>query len=139
VAPFGWLGRLPCAAIGRTCISPTWTLADPWRELVRADLRRRGVAEADLVLPPGAHRVRRGEVLALSGQSGTLGPHLHFEVRDGDNLPLDPLAWGFAPPDTIAPAILAVRCLPATPGVRVTGTAGTRCSVGAPLTGCYRR
>ena len=138
VAPFGygWVVYLRGDS-GRTYVyAHLERLADPWRELVRADLRRRGASEADLVLAPGAHRVRRGEVLALSGQSGTLGPHLHFEVRDADNLPLDPLAWGFAPPDTIAPAILAVRCLPAAPDVRVAGTAGARLfETGAPLAG----
>lgn len=145
----GWLSRLRVAPFGygwvvylhgdsgRTYVyAHLERLADPWRELVRADLRRRGASEADLVLPAGACRVRRGEVLALSGQSGTLGPHLHFEVRDAGNLPLDPLAWGFAPADTIAPAILAVRCLPAAPGVRVAGGDGARLfATGAPLDG----
>ncbi len=138
VAPFGygWVVYLHGDS-GRTYVyAHLERLADPWRELVRADLRRRGASEADLALTPDGHRVRRGEVLALSGQSGTLGPHLHFEVRDAGNLPLDPLAWGFAPPDTIPPSILAVRCLPAAPGVRVAGSAGARLhETGAPLRG----
>jgi hypothetical protein len=58
--------------------------------------------------------VTAGQVLALSGQSGTSGPHLHFEVRGPDGLPRDPLAHGFAVPDTMAPEILAVRAVNST-------------------------
>ncbi|MBK7702882.1 MAG: hypothetical protein IPI34_08335 [bacterium] len=73
----GWLSRLRVAPFGygwvvylhgdsgRTYVyAHLERLADPWRELVRADLRRRGANEADLALPAGACRVRRGEVLA---------------------------------------------------------------------------
>jgi len=84
-------------------------LADGLRGRVRAAQQERGGYAVDLWLAPGEVRVTRGEVLALSGQSATLGPHLHFEVRGPDGQPHDPQAHGFAVRDTIAPEILVVR------------------------------
>lgn len=38
--------------------------------------------------------VRQGDYIAKSGRSGNArGAHLHFEIRDGDNVPLDPVAF----------------------------------------------
>lgn len=96
-------------------------LADPLRSLVRDAQRGRGRWDVALHFPKGRHPVRRGDVLALTGQSGTAGPHLHFEVRDAHNRPVDPQAWGFAVPDTIPPRLLRVRIHPASPASRVDG------------------
>lgn len=76
--------------------------------LVAADRARSGVYRVRLEPGPDVLPVRAGEVLGLSGQSGTDGPHLHFEVRDGAQRPLNPLDWGFAVADTFAPVIAAV-------------------------------
>ena len=96
-------------------------LNDPLRRLVRTAQTRRGRWDVSLQFPAGRHAVRAGDVLALSGQSGTAGPHLHFEVRDRRNRPMDPQAWGFAVADTIAPTLLRVRALPAGPAARIGG------------------
>jgi len=96
-------------------------LADPWRALVREAQARRGRYDVSLYFPKGAHPVRRGDVLALTGQTGTSGPHLHFEVRDAHNRPLDPQACGFAVDDAIPPRLLGVRVHPAGPTAAVDG------------------
>jgi len=51
--------------------------------------------EVDEYFPAAAIPVRRGEVIALSGNSGkSFAPHLHFEVRDSETEhPLNPLAF----------------------------------------------
>jgi hypothetical protein len=97
-------------------------LSDPLRELVERAQQQRGRWDIALQFPAGRHSVRSGDVLALSGQSGTGGPHLHFEVRDKTNRPVDPQAHGFAVPDTIAPVIQRIRAHPASPESRVEGT-----------------
>ena len=76
--------------------------------LVAADRATSGVYRVRLDLPAGRLPVAAGEVLGLSGESGTSGPHLHFEVRDAAQRPLNPLDWGFAVADTFAPVITAV-------------------------------
>jgi len=89
--------------------------------LVAAAQQRDGAYRVELEPAPGSLPVRRGEVLGLTGQSGTTGPHLHFEVRDDSGRPLDPLAAGFAVRDTIAPVIHHLRALPANPAARLEG------------------
>lgn len=47
-------------------------------------------------LDPSLFPVTKGEVVALSGNSGgSGGPHLHFEIRDSLEHPLNPLNFGF--------------------------------------------
>ncbi len=49
--------------------------------------------------------VKVGDLIAFSGQSGIGAPHIHFEVRDPDNKPLNPLTSGFDIKDRVAPTI----------------------------------
>ncbi|MBN2345826.1 MAG: M23 family metallopeptidase [Candidatus Aminicenantes bacterium] len=48
---------------------------------------------------PAPLAVRRGEVIAFSGESGSGFPHLHLEIRDGQDRALNPLAF-LDPPST---------------------------------------
>ena len=46
----------------------------------------------DLYFQPGEFPVKRGDTVALSGNTGSsMGPHVHFDIRDKDNYALDPL------------------------------------------------
>ena len=59
--------------------------------------------------------VRRGEVVALSGNTGgSAGPHLHWEVRDAQDRQYNPLQWGgFAEvQDHVAPTLQAFALEP---------------------------
>lgn len=79
---------------------------------VAADRAVTGMYRCRLNLGEGELPVAAGDVLGLSGQSGTSGPHLHFEVRDDRQQPLDPQDWGFAVEDTFAPVIRSVTAHP---------------------------
>jgi len=65
----------------------------------------------DLFFKPGQYPVKKGDYIALSGQSGAGAPHLHFEIRDSDNYPTNPLIGFFKLPDSHPPIadILAVK------------------------------
>jgi hypothetical protein len=57
--------------------------------------------------------VRRGDVIGYTGDTGTIsGPHLHFEIRDPANRPLNPLSNGFDLKDDIKPEIAQLAIIP---------------------------
>ncbi|MBU0743213.1 M23 family metallopeptidase [bacterium] len=144
----GWIARIRVSpagygktlylrgASGRTYVyAHLERIGDRWRSEVRRAQARRGRYDVTLHFPAGKHEVSRGEILALSGQSGAAGPHLHFEVRDAENRPLDPQAHGFSVPDTLPPTILKIRAMPASPLSRVEGGLAARSVSGDPLSG----
>ncbi|MFT5233278.1 MAG: hypothetical protein ACI9UQ_001310 [Candidatus Krumholzibacteriia bacterium] len=94
---------------------------DDLRGRVNRQRAQSGTYRARLWFKPGQLRVEQGDVLGLTGQSGTGGPHLHFEVRDKDNRPTEPQAAGFAVGDSIAPEIVHLRAWPVTPEATIQG------------------
>lgn len=57
----------------------------------------------DIDLQPDSIRVKKGELVALSGKTGIGAPHLHFERRTADNFPVNPLTNGFKLEDRVRP------------------------------------
>ena len=80
-----------------------------------------GRYRVDLRLPPRRIRVAAGDTVGWSGRTGTEAPHLHFEVRDAGEHPLNPFREGYAPPDTTAPVFGRVRLVPLGPDAAVAG------------------
>lgn len=66
----------------------------------------------DLELKPEEIPLARGQLIAWSGQSGIGPPHLHLELRDADNVPINPLLHGFAVKDTAPPVIQRLALTP---------------------------
>jgi len=79
--------------------------------------------------------VKAGEILALSGQSGTDGPHLHFEVRDSSQKPVNPQLHGFKLTDNIVPLITSITVIPTTPESKIDGESWSRSISGNSLSG----
>lgn len=73
---------------------------------------RLGRYSVDFRLPRNRIRVRRGDIIAFSGSTGGVDPHLHFEVRNAREHPLDPFNHGFALDDTLRPVIERVAFVP---------------------------
>ncbi|HEX8425342.1 M23 family metallopeptidase [Hymenobacter sp.] len=78
-------------------------------ELLRRQYEKQ-TYELELFFKPDQFPVKRGEVVALSGNTGgSAGPHLHWEVRTAQDHQLNPLQWGgFAEiQDHVAPMLQA--------------------------------
>ena len=88
---------------------------------IRARQAEAGDAYLDGEFPPGTFPVEAGEVIAWTGESGVGVPHLHFELRDPQHRPLNPLKKGFTAADTSPPAVTRVAVVPLTPASSVDG------------------
>lgn len=66
----------------------------------------------DITLPDGAFPVSAGDTVAWSGETATDAPHLHFEIRDEAQRPLNPLGGFYSIPDEVAPIISGLMILP---------------------------
>ncbi|QHJ06069.1 M23 family metallopeptidase [Hymenobacter busanensis] len=96
--------------------------------------------ELELHFQPGQFPVQKGEVVALSGNTGgSAGPHLHWEVRDAKDNQLNPLQWGgFAEiQDHVPPTALMTAVEPLSIDARVQGRFEKRlfAPTGTPATG----
>ncbi|NJY63736.1 M23 family metallopeptidase [Salinimicrobium sp. CDJ15-81-2] len=68
--------------------------------------------------------VERGEMVANSGNTGgSGGPHLHFEIRDGNQHPMNPLMFGIDIADNRPPLVSGVYVYPLAEDAHVNGSA----------------
>jgi hypothetical protein len=92
--------------------------------------------EVDLYLSPSQFPIKKGEIVALSGNSGSSGgPHVHFEIRDKGDRALNPLDYGFDEiQDHLAPIMDRVAFIPLEKNALIKGEYN-REEVGAYSTG----
>lgn len=77
-------------------------------EYILKEQYRRKTHEIDLYFRQEQFKVKRGDTVALSGNSGSsAGPHLHFDIRDNNNYALNPLMVESFPEvvDNLPPAV----------------------------------
>jgi len=70
--------------------------------------------KVDLQILPGKFPLKKDEIIAKSGNSGSSGgPHLHFEIRNTNSeKPLNPLKYNFDIVDNIPPKIFSLMIVP---------------------------
>ncbi|MBC7186509.1 MAG: M23 family metallopeptidase [Calditrichaeota bacterium] len=114
VSPFGY-GRVLYLVLdtGETAVyAHLQRFMDSIEERVYAEQEKRGRFSVDLYFRPSEFPVQQGQVIAYTGQSGAKAPHLHFELRDRYNCPVNPLLFGFQVQDTRPPVIRRVAFVP---------------------------
>lgn len=92
------------------------------RTWVEQEQDREDRYEVDFQLPARSIPVTAGEIIGYSGQTGTGAPHLHFELRDGEERPLNPVLNGFPVHDETPPDIRSVVFTPMEADARVNGS-----------------
>ncbi|MBI2281845.1 MAG: M23 family metallopeptidase [Bacteroidetes bacterium] len=70
--------------------------------------------EMDYYPPDTLLKVKKGDIIALSGNSGSSGgPHLHFEIRETvSEYAVNPLLFGFDIKDDVKPVIKSIILFP---------------------------
>ncbi len=81
-------------------------------EIVAAEQHKQNSFSIELYFEEDSLKYKKGEIVAYSGQSGVKHPHVHFEIRDSNQRPLNPLLNGFRIKDTISPTPLALAITP---------------------------
>ena len=96
---------------------------DTIRKYVKARQYKDQSYEIELKLKPGQIPVRKGDLIALSGNTGASeGPHLHLEIRDtSTEIAYNPLLFGFQIEDHMAPAVQSLMIYPADTAARISG------------------
>jgi len=79
--------------------------------------------ETDIYLDAKTFKVKQGEMVAFSGNSGgSSGPHLHFEIRDQNQHPLNVLKFPIDIKDNVAPVFRSLVFYPLEGGQVYKGT-----------------
>jgi hypothetical protein len=89
------------------------SFSDTLNRLVRDEQIRLERYPIDIVFEPFAIPVKKGNVIAYSGNTGIGSPHLHFEIRDESFNPVNPqLFEQIAKTDRLPPSISSIAVIP---------------------------
>ncbi len=90
-------------------------------DFVREEQHRTKNYTIDVTLRPGQFPIQRGQLIAPSGQTGIGAPHLHYELRNASEEPINPRLLGVDWPDSTPPAIRKILVAPKGMEGRVNG------------------
>ncbi len=82
------------------------------RDHIRREQHQRQAYVVDLEFEPHQFPIHRGQHIAAAGMTGIGAPHLHYELRDSQQRPVNPRLLGLSWPDNIRPQVNQVLVVP---------------------------
>lgn len=106
---------------GRTAVYGHLSRFSPLlEEILKNHQKRENTYFVKLNFKPEEFPITKGSIIGFSGNTGhSFAPHLHFELRDSNDLTLNPLKYGLPIPDRLAPVITAISINPLTAGTLI--------------------
>ncbi len=95
--------------------------SDDLEKVVQGQQNKTGNYRVDMHFKSKRFPVKKGAVIGVSGKTGTKYPHLHFEIRDSQNNPMNPLAFGFKVKDAVRPTPVKLAFIPLESGSEIDG------------------
>jgi hypothetical protein len=80
--------------------------------LIYAQQRKANRYTVEIFPAANKYRFKKGDLIAYTGDTGIGYPHLHFEIRDSENRPENPLAYYPPLQDTVAPVPTSLAVIP---------------------------
>jgi len=96
------------------------------RSCVREMQEQVGKCNVDFYIEPDRVRFKQGDIVGISGGTGAGPPHVHLELRNEYNEPVNPLLCGYALPDTTPPRFYRFVVTPLGSEARVNGRRRSR-------------
>jgi len=90
-------------------------------DYVRKAQHAKAAYAVNLTPGPGDFPVKRGQVVAFSGDTGVGAAHLHYEIRDRQGYPINPRRLGITWPDKTWPVVRKLLVVPTAPESTVNG------------------
>ncbi|HHL73776.1 MAG TPA: M23 family metallopeptidase [Bacteroidetes bacterium] len=87
--------------------------------VVRREQQKNLRYRVDRYFSASAFPVKKGDFLGYTGETGIGVPHLHFEMRDSKNRPINPLSKGYVVKDNVPPIPRRVAFIPLSYGARI--------------------
>ena len=123
VSPFGY-GKVIYQKLsdGNTAVyAHLKGFSDDLEKVIESQQNKSGAYRVDMHFKSKRFPVKKGDVIGVSGKTGTKYPHLHFEIRDSQNNPMNPLAFGFKVKDKVRPTPVKLAFIPLESGSEIDG------------------
>jgi hypothetical protein len=85
---------------------------DTLEDVVKKEQKLQGEYRINKYFDKNELPIQKGDIIAFTGSSGIGRPHLHFELRDANNRPLNPFLRGYKVADNRVPNISAISITP---------------------------